>query len=427
LKDEKDKNMLAWQKTDRMTILILTPLVLSVALSMDIYIPSLGHIMQVFSVDTETVQWTLSIYMLGLGVSQLLCGSLTDRFGRRPVVLIGLIIYFVGTCVCVSSVSIMMLIMGRLLQSIGSCAAIVVAYAVVKDLYSVRQSARMYNYLHSITMIAPMLAPMLGGYLSDYCGGWRAAFVFLLVFGLVSFGVCFFLLSETLETKNRVAIHPSNIASHFGIILKNKKFIVNAFYMLTALSILFCFCGVSSFLLINILGVSKNMYGLCFGSNALFFILGAYLCLQWEKRWGLKGPLSVGIGCVLLGAVSLLLGAFYGGLTLLYFMLPIYSVTCGLGFIMGPATARALEDFGSLAGTAAALLASIQFLGAGLIGSLVLSMTVSTAIPFAMSILCLGLISCLLHRYFAPSLRAMESRRRRVVRGSHPIFKREKF
>lgn len=380
-------------KSDSAILLILMPLVLSIAISMDIYVPSLLNIMQTFSINESMVQWTLSIYMLGVGIAELLCGPLADYYGRRRVVLVGLIIYLIGTGVCVFASSITILIAGRLLQSIGSCAAVVVAFAIVRDLYTVKKSARMYSYLNAVTMIAPVLAPMLGGYLNIWTGSWRSSFVFLFLFGLASLGGIYYFLQETLPQDKRIEINIKNVFQRYCFILKNGEFFTNSFYALTVLVILFSFCGISSFLLINVLHISKQSYGLCFGANAISFILSGFLCIKIVEKAGMKISILLGSVLLIVGSLSMLLINYYSGLTVAHFILPMFIVTAGLGLMMGPAIAGALADFSSMAGSASALLSSLQFLSAALFGSMVLRMHTSTAIPFALLILIFGTIS----------------------------------
>jgi Bcr/CflA subfamily drug resistance transporter len=390
-------------KSDSAILFILMPLVLSIAISMDIYVPSLINIMQAFSINQTAVQWTLTIYMLGVGTAQLFCGPLTDYYGRRRIVLVGLIIYLTGSLICIFSPSITILIIGRLLQSVGSCSAVVIAFAIVRDLYSVRKSARMYSYLNSVTMIAPVLAPMLGGYLNIWTGSWRASFVFLFLFGLASFCSIYYFLQETLPDNNRIKINIMNIFHRYSLIFKNIEFVTNSFYALTALVILFSFCGISSLLLINVLHVSKQWYGICFGSNALSFIIAGFFCIKIVEKMGMKISILIGSILLLIGGLAMLLINYYAGLTVAHFILPMFIVTAGVALMMGPAIAGALANFSSMAGTASALLSSMQFLSAALFGSIILRIPAISAIPFALLILIFGMISfvLILSRIFA--------------------------
>lgn len=386
-----------WQKSDAVTLLLLTPLAISIALSMDIYVPSLLNIMQTFSIDEGMVQWTLSVYMFGVGIAQLFCGPITDHFGRRRVAFVGLGIYLVGTAVCILAGSIAILIMGRLLQSIGSCITLVIAYAVIKDIYSVQKSARIFSYIASMIMLAPLIAPLLGGYLSIWFGSWRASFVFLFIFAALSVVTTFYLLPETLAPERRIKIKLRNVFKTYLLILRTRTFLINAFYALTALIILFGFCGVSSFLLINVLHLSKQSYGFCFGANSIVFLFMSAICVRLLDRIGMQNSIFVALILLIVGSSLMFVVSGYGDLTVLNFMLPMFVITAGLGFLMGPAAASALAEFSEFAGTASALFSSIQFLGSAIIGSILLKNVGNTALPFAALILVMSVVSLFLH------------------------------
>ncbi|MCF6766074.1 multidrug effflux MFS transporter [Thiotrichales bacterium 19S3-7] len=391
-----------WDKSTKATLIILMPLVISIAISMDIFVPSIPEISTYFDSQPNIVQWTLSIYMLGAGIGQLISGPLTDRFGRRPSTLVGLVLYIFGTCICLFSPSIEVLIIGRLFQSLGSCVLVVVAYAIVRDIYSTEKGAIFYSLLGSITMIAPVLAPILGGYLSIIFASWRASFAFLLLFAIYSFVSSYLTISETLAPYNKITLNFRMLTTNYFQVVKNKNFLIHSVITLTSLIALFCFCAISPFLLMSELNLDKTAYGLCFGSNALTYIIASLLSNYLNKRLGTSKPIILGIVFTIIGSLYMLTANYYNGLSVANFMLPMLTLSFGLGLSFGPATAMALVDFSELAGTASALLTAIQFLGAGIVGSYILHYSVKTAIPFAivmllLSSLCLLLFSSMLY------------------------------
>jgi len=185
--------------------------------------------------------------MLGAGLGQFIMGPLADRFGRRKVVLTGILIYAVGSLLCILAPSMFFLIIGRLLQSLGSCAAIVIAYAVVRDVFSVEKSAKMYSILASMSMTAPIIAPLLGGALTTWFGSWRASFVFLLLFGVLSFISTFCLLDETLADDKRLSIKPSVIMRNMGLVIQDKSFRVSSFLCVNGIDDIIYFLWCISF------------------------------------------------------------------------------------------------------------------------------------------------------------------------------------
>ena len=153
-------------------------------LALNIFMPSMPGLPAVFDTDYGTVQLTLGLYLVGLAVGQLAYGPLSDRFGRRPLLLGGLGLYLGGTLLSCLAVSIEMLIVGRIIQAVGGCAGLVLGRAIVRDMFDRERSASVISYITAAMVMAPMVAPLIGGYLDDWVG-WRATFVFVGAFGLV--------------------------------------------------------------------------------------------------------------------------------------------------------------------------------------------------------------------------------------------------
>jgi len=375
-------------------ILILTPLVLSISFSMDIYVPSLPLIIRNFHTSQQAVQWTLSIYMFGVGLGQLFVGPLSDWLGRRKVVLTGLLVYLAGTLVCFFANSISILVIGRLLQSMGTCAALVVAFAVVKDLYDTKTSANIYSILNAATAVGPVIAPLLGGYLQMGFHTWRASFAFLFLFTAISLLTTFFFLKETWPLEKRIPLKPKELKLRFKSILSSRLFLQNAYFASVGLTVLFVFCCISSYLLIVQLHATQPQYGLTFASNAIIFILANILSTRLSKHH-LRLPIRLGCVLLFIGSLFMLILNLTEGLSLFHFMLPMWVITLGAGLLMGPAVAIALENFSHVSGTATSLINASQFLFAGTIGTLLMLHTVTSAVPFAVVLVLLALFSLL--------------------------------
>lgn len=374
-------------------LLILTPLVLSISLSMDIYVPSLPMLMNYFHTSQQAIQWTLSIYMFGVGIGQLFLGPISDWLGRRKVVLAGITLYLFGTFTCIVAKSIEMLVVGRLLQSIGTCAALTVAFAVVRDIYDTRTCAKVYSYLNALSALGPVVAPMLGGYLDVHYGTWRAPFIFLFLFAVVSFITTFFFLPETYPPEKRVGIQFRELTQRFRLILFTPSFIRNSYISSVGLTLLFAFCCISSYLLIKRLHVTELQYGMVFGSNAVTFITANLVSTVLTRHFPLQVSIKAGIYTLIFGSIYMILVNVFAGLSVLHFMLPMWFATFGVGLFIGPSTALALENFQRVAGTASSLISSFQFIMAGIFGTILMMHTVSSATPFAVLMLVLGVIA----------------------------------
>jgi DHA1 family bicyclomycin/chloramphenicol resistance-like MFS transporter len=169
-------------------------------LALNILMPSMPGLPAVFGTDYATVQLTLSLYLIGLAGAQLIYGPLSDRYGRRPVLLAGLGVFLLGTLTGALAASISMVIAGRVLQAVGGCAGMVLGRAIVRDLYERDRAASVIAYVTMAMVVAPMLAPLFGGFLDDWLG-WRATFWFVAVYGSVVVVFCFLLLGETHRTR----------------------------------------------------------------------------------------------------------------------------------------------------------------------------------------------------------------------------------
>lgn len=376
-----------------LTILILTPLVLSISLSMDIYVPSLPMIINKFHTSQQALQWTLSIYMFGVGIGQLCFGPLSDYLGRRKIVLSGLCLYLLGTLVCIFAPSITLLIVGRLLQSIGTCAALVVAYAVVRDVYDTKTSAKIYSFLNAATAVGPVIAPLLGGYLQTVFGTWRASFVLLFIFAGLSLFTSFYFLSETLPLAKRAPLNFAELRRRYHKIFSLRSFTANAYHSSVGMTILFIFCCISSYLLIDDLQVSQMDYGFAFASNAIVFIIANLISTQLSQKFELKLPIKFGISTIFLGAWIMVLINTLGGLSTFHFMSSMWIMTFGAGLMMGPSVAIALEQFPEVAGTASSIINASQFIIAGVLGTILMMHPVTGVLPFALLMAALSAIS----------------------------------
>lgn len=387
-----------WQRSIFATLLILTPLTVSISLSMDIYVPSLPLITRVLHTDQSTVQWTLSLYMLGVGIGQLLFGPLSDYVGRRKVVLTGLLIYLVGTALCISAQTITTLIWARLLQSIGTCTALVVAFAVVRDVYDIKEGAKLYSFLNAATAVAPIAAPLLGGYLQIWFDTWRASFVFLACFGIASFISTAVFLQETLHPEFRQT-NPKTLLKNYKRLLTHPRFLQNSFYTVICITALFIFCCISSYIVIDALHGSQQLYGMIFGSNAVMVVIANLTSPRATYYLGFQKTIRLGLFIIALGGASMACIEIYWGLSILGFILPMLLMSFGIGMLIGPASANAMADFADMAGSAAAMLSSLQFTLSGLLGTLLMMEPAHSDRHFALLMLGLSSIALIIHAF----------------------------
>jgi DHA1 family bicyclomycin/chloramphenicol resistance-like MFS transporter len=272
---------------------LLAALVALGPLSTDLYIPSLPTLIDVFRTDAAHVQLTLSVFLAGFAVAQLAYGALSDRFGRRPVMLGGLAIYLVATIGCLFATSIEQLIGARFVQAIGACAGPVLARAVVRDVWGPVDSARALAYIGGAMALAPLIAPTLGGVLTVVFG-WQANFALLALLGAAQLVAVWHWLGESNEHPDAGATGIGRMLVNFRMLLADREYLGCLLALGLSYSALFAFISGSSFVLIGRYGLSPAVYGMCFGSVVAGYIAGAQIAGRLVRRRGTHGLLQSG-------------------------------------------------------------------------------------------------------------------------------------
>lgn len=334
-------------------------------LSTDFYLPALPAIARALDTDSVGVQLTLSVYLLGFGAGQLLVGPLSDRFGRRPVMLWGMLVFLLASVVCALADSITTLVAARLLQAFGACAGPVLGRAVVRDIYGPAESARMLSHVSTATALAPLLAPLFGGWLTAVWG-WRAAFVALTLYALVLMLAVWLLLKETNRHPDAHAMRPARMWANYRTLLADPVYRSALLIGCGAFAALFAFISGSPFVFIEHFGMSPQQMGLAFGLNVTGFMLGSTLSARLSRRIGparlIRHGVWLGAACGVLLAALALLGPHHPAAV----MVPMWGVAAAIGLILPNATALGLAGYPKMAGAAASLMGFVQMgLGAG--------------------------------------------------------------
>jgi DHA1 family bicyclomycin/chloramphenicol resistance-like MFS transporter len=374
------------------TVLLLTPIVLMPAMSMDVYVPSVPRMMQLLHTSQANIQMTLSIFMFGMSLGQLVMGPMADRFGRKNVLQVSLLLYAVATLGCALSHHIEMLIVCRLLQAIAACGCIVCAWSSVRDVYSIEQSSSVYSYLNGAIGLAPILAPILGGYLLYWSDSWRSGFFFLSFWVLGCLAISIWGWRETLLKKDHLNID-SSVLSHYRKIICNEQFLRFTFGASMGMAALFLFFAISPILLIEHLGIAEHHFGYYFGSVACVFFFFNMLCPWVHRHLGNAKTLLLASFFFILGPILMMLWHQAWGLSPAGVVLPTLSLYIGVGLIFGPSTSGALAPFPDMAGTAAALFGVFQFGIPCFIGILVMLQPVTSMYSYAIPLLIMGIIT----------------------------------
>lgn len=374
--------------------LLLTLMVALGPLSTDLYLPSLPSLTETFSTSVSRVQATMSVFIAGFACATVIYGPLSDRFGRRPVLIGGLVVFTLGSIGCLTAWSIESLIGWRFIQAVGGCAGPVLVRAVVRDVYERDEAARFLSYIASAMALAPAIAPMIGGVLHNFFG-WRSHFVALTALGLLFIVSILMLLRETNTQQDHSATQVRQIFINMRHILRSRRFLSFSLTMTFAYGALFSFISVGAFVIIGVLGVAPDRFGYLFFFIALGYASGGLLAGKLVSRVGVTNLIGIGVGLgTLVGAVGFGLSAM-GVQTIAAVVGPVIGVFFACGFVLPSATAGALMPFPHIAGTASSAISFLQMSGGALIGYLAGALHNGTTLPLFIVIfatwLCAGL------------------------------------
>lgn len=377
-------------------ILVLGPCIALHSIAMDIFVPCVPSMELALQTSFSKVQWALSIFVLATGLGQVIMGPLTDRYGRRWVMLISILAFLLSTIACSIAPNIEILIAARLIQGLASCGTSVATVTVVRDVFDEENRTRVYSYINGVIALAPLLAPLLGGYLLIKFGTWRSTFHFISIFTLVTFFIAYWRLHETKPLVTTDDFKPSDLVANYKELFTDKVFISFAFCACTALTALFLFFSVSSVLLIKVLGVSETKFGYYFGFNAAVYMIACFFTPKFKHKIGIENTIIVGSALIFMGSAMMLGWNFIYGLSKLGLMLPNAIITFGVGLIFGPCAAAGLAAYKHMAGTASAVYGTIEYSGAALVGALVMSFNVESTFSLGFTLFIMGGINILL-------------------------------
>ena len=320
----------------------------------DLYLPALPAITTGFGASMPQAQLTLTALLLAFGASQLVWGPLSDRFGRRPILLIGLAVYVVAAIGSALAPSMEQLIVWRMAQGAAMGAGVMCARAIVRDLYEPSEGARvMSKGLTGLGVIACASAP-LGGLLTDLLH-WRAALAALAVFGACALGVLAWRFEESLTRKNPQALQPLTLLRTWAEILRHPTFWAYALLATASYGGLFTFLAASSFVFIQVFGLSKTAYGLLMLSMSISYISGTVICRRLLPRFGVRRTVAIAGLCTLVAGTSMGLMALLGVKNIWAIMVPFYLFMVGHGVHQPCGQSGAVGPFPRAAGAASAL------------------------------------------------------------------------
>jgi len=373
--------------------LLLAALTALGPLSIDMYLPSLPDIAHVLAVPQARVQLTVSDYLIGFAVGQVVYGPLSDRYGRRPVLLAALVLYIAGTAICAAAQSIDPLLAARFLQGVGGSGSIVLSRAIVRDLYSGVRAARELSLMGSISAFAPIVAPMIGGVLQTALG-WRASFILMGLAATAAGLAASRLLPETLRLRTSEPFSVKFLISGYGAVLRHHGFLAHLGIITACYAGLFAWVSGAAVVLESVYGFSPATFGFTFSLGAAGYMIGATIATRHVLRLGLDRMMGLGVTAIAAGGLGLV-SAVATHIDGIWLVVAMAVYLAGLGLSMPQAMAGALTPFPDRAGTAASLMGVVQQMAAAIVAALVGDYLGRSAWPLAGVVAVMGCLTFL--------------------------------
>ena len=368
-------------------ILILGFLTAIGPLSIDMYLPAFPDIAKSLHTSVAQITLSLSSFFIGISVGQLFYGPLLERFGRKRPLYAGLCIYLLASVGCAFAASVNALIALRLLQALGGCVGMVASRAMVRDLFDVKENAKIFSTLMLVVAVSPIIAPTLGGYITAALG-WHYVFVMLIIIGVVILTGIYFLLPETKKPDPEFSLKPVSIIKSYASVVIHPQFYTYALTAAVSAAAIYAYIGGSPHVFMEIYKVNEKQYGWIFALIAMGLIGASQLNTVLLKNYTSVQIIKVALTCQAIIGIAMALISLFGWGDLFITIFFIFIFLACQGFVFPNASALSLASFGHNAGSASALLGSIQMgIGAGS-SALVSLLQNDTALPMT------GVMAC---------------------------------
>ncbi|EAJ1621811.1 multidrug effflux MFS transporter [Campylobacter upsaliensis] len=367
-------------------LIFILALMSSIApLSTDMYLPALSQVKQSFETSEFLTQLSLASFFVAFALGQLIYGPLSDVFGRKIPALVGIFIFMLSSLFCVIIDNIYVFIILRFFEALGGCAGVVIARAIVNDLFELKEAASIFALMMVFSALAPMLSPSFGGFLIEYFS-WHSIFATLFGLGILLFLLIFFALKESAPHLKRQKFSHKETLKSYRFVLKDKPFILYVSCASLVLAAMFAYITGSSFVFINFFGLSERDFGLLFGLNALGFVIFANINAKMVQKIPSEKILFYALIIMLISTLILFVNSLIKP-NFWLFELSIFTSIALLGFIAPNTTTLAMACFKDHSGTASAVLGTSQFALAGVISFIVSAVGANTPVILALIML----------------------------------------
>lgn len=357
-------------------------------LTTDMYLSSMPDIARSLSATPAQVQFTISAYLIGLAFGQIVYGPVSDRFGRKPVLLGALAIYSLAGLACALAASIDLLVAARVFQALGASGLLVITRAVVRDLYTGARAGRELSLIASVMALGPVLAPAFGGVLQELFG-WRSVFLALLAIGLIGMTVVSLLLPETLRQRASEFSLMSMLRS-FGVLLRHPAYLAYLGLATFSYAGLIVWITSAAFVLQDLYGLTPFRFGVVFAMGALGYMSGATFAARMVTRVGLDSIIGLGSGALVIGGLGMLAALAFLPNSAFVLVLAVAVYIAGLGMVLSQAIAGSLSPFPERAGAASSLFGFVQQSVAAGAGVLIAWLMGHSAWPVAIMVATMG-------------------------------------
>jgi len=368
-------------------ILILGLLTAIGPFSIDMYLPAFPDIAKGLHTTVANVTLSLSSFFIGISFGQLLYGPLLERFGRKKHLYAGLCIYLIASVGCALAASVNALIVLRLLQALGGCVGMVAARAMVRDLFEVKENAKVFSMLMLVVAVSPIIAPTLGGYVTSLLG-WRYVFVMLIIVDIIIIISAYFLLPESRKPNPNFSLRPGPILNSFSGVIRHPQFYTYALTAAVSAAGLYAYIGGSPHVFMEIFHVSEKQYGWIFALIAMGLIGASQVNSLLLRNYTSDQLIRVALFCQSVVGITTVCLTLFGLTDLFVTIFLIFVFLCTQGFVFPNASALSLAAFGHTAGSASALLGAIQMTIGACTSALVSILQNHTALPMT------GVMAC---------------------------------
>ncbi|MBX9459092.1 MAG: multidrug effflux MFS transporter [Rhizobium sp.] len=395
--------MTAGRMSETRTSLIGAFLVALGPISMALYTPAMPELVRAFGTTESMIKLTLSLYFGGFACAQLVSGTLSDAFGRRPVTIAFMIIYLIGSLLSAFAPTVEMLISGRIIQGIGASAGMTVARAIVRDQFTGNQSAGIMNLMGMMLAIGPALAPTIGSVALDTLG-WQSIFFIMVALSIVACLIVAFAMVET-TLPDRARARPGPILAGYAEVLADPRFVFGSLVISAAVGILYTLASVLPFVLIDRVGLTPLQYGMGMLIPSGSYFVGSIVVRHLLKRLSAKRLTVPGLLIILLGGGVLATAIQVLPLSFISVMVPVALCAFGIAFVTPYMMTAAVTPFPHIAGTAAAMMGFIQ-MSSGLIGGMICAAIGEPVFALQIVIPAFGFVAVLSYVIYLAALRA---------------------